>query len=68
MGCVMISTVQFEHGGKTCAANGKPCEWVTIFGFMDQRHVCRVFNKPLVSVEGELQRCGACVERFGGGQ
>jgi len=53
----MISTINFEHGEKTCASDpGKFCRWEGTSGF-GTRHVCMLFdNHPLFFEDGWLQR------------
>jgi len=62
----MISTINFEHGEKTCASEpGKFCRWEGSYSF-GTRHVCMLFdNHPLFFEDGWLQRCWKCTEEFG---
>ena len=65
----MISTIQFEHGDKTCAVRkGVFCRWQGAMKF-GTVPVCMLFkNEPLNEDKphGWLMRCKQCVDVFGG--
>lgn len=63
---LVLSTITFEHGEKTCAVSpGIFCRFQGVMGF-GTRPVCMLFNnETLYDKDGWLQRCPACVQVYG---
>lgn len=63
---MMVSTITFEHGEKTCAVKpGVFCRWQSAMAW-GTKPVCVLFQyEPLYDKDGWLQRCPQCIEKFG---